>query len=399
LDEVITVRILRARLDAALAGDIDSKQVWERSLYDQLAGSAASRIVLYGAGNNGRALLRGLRSLGVEPLAFSDGNPRLWGTEVDGLSVLAPEEAARAYGDNSAFVVTIFSPGAEKAFPAVRNRLVSVGCARVLPFSTLACKYKGAFLPNYYVDLPHKVLCEGDLVREAYDLWADDESREEYVAQIEWRTSLDYDVLGPPRQDVPYFPERLFARNNDEVFVDCGAFDGDTIRSFLEWSGGEFARIWAFEPDPGNFRTLSAFVEGLPPAIRTRIELIAAGVGRKSESLRFKSDGTSSSAVAEDGAIEIETRAVDGIDFGSPPTFVKMDIEAFEPEALEGAAATIARHAPVLAVCVYHRQDHLWRIPLQISRLNSSYKFFLRKYMTECWETVCLAVPPHRLLT
>jgi hypothetical protein len=74
-----------------------------------------------------------------------------------------------------------------------------------------------------------------------------------------------------------------------------------------------------------------------------------------------------------------------------------MDIEGAEPEALAGAARTMARCRPVMAVCVYHRCDHLWIIPQLLKAANPDYRIFLRRYAEDCWETVCYAVPPERL--
>jgi hypothetical protein len=80
-----------------------------------------------------------------------------------------------------------------------------------------------------------------------------------------------------------------------------------------------------------------------------------------------------------------------------PPTFVKMDIEGAEPAALRGAAATIREHRPALAVCVYHEQDHLWTIPLQLRALcGDGYRYFLRRHEPDTWDVVLYAVPSGR---
>jgi hypothetical protein len=79
------------------------------------------------------------------------------------------------------------------------------------------------------------------------------------------------------------------------------------------------------------------------------------------------------------------------------PTLLKLDIEGAEPDALLGARNTIVRHTPVLAVCVYHAQDHLWSIPLALQQLRDDYAFFLRPYNEEGWDLVCYAVPRMRL--
>ena len=75
----------------------------------------------------------------------------------------------------------------------------------------------------------------------------------------------------------------------------------------------------------------------------------------------------------------------------------EVDIEGFEVDALQGARETIQRQAPVLAVCVYHRQDHLWRIPLLLSSLRDDSAFFLRPHNEEGWDLLCYAVPRARL--
>jgi hypothetical protein len=76
-----------------------------------------------------------------------------------------------------------------------------------------------------------------------------------------------------------------------------------------------------------------------------------------------------------------------------------MDIEGSEPAALRGAARTIAGHAPVLSICVYHSQDHLWSIPLQIKAMHADYRMYLRPFVPESWDLVCYAIPANRWLT
>ena len=102
-------------------------------------------------------------------------------------------------------------------------------------------------------------------------------------------------------------------------------------------------------------------------------------------------------ATAERGTIAVSAETLDSLVDGGRPTFIKLDIEGFEVDALQGARKTIQREAPVLAVCVYHRQDHLWRIPLLLSSLRGDYAFFLRPHNEEGWDLLCYAVPRARL--
>src|SRR5207248_1395494 len=125
-------------------------------------------LVLHGAGRLGRKVLAGLRTLGRPPVAFSDSAAALWGTEVDGVPVLAPEEAVRSFG-GAAFVVTVFIGTRE-----VRGRLESLGANPVLGFHPLFFKHPELFLPHYAYDLPRRVLEARELVRRAYELLEDE---------------------------------------------------------------------------------------------------------------------------------------------------------------------------------------------------------------------------------
>ncbi|GHT18707.1 hypothetical protein AGMMS4957_01490 [Bacteroidia bacterium] len=51
--------------------------------------------------------------------------------------------------------------------------------------------------------------------------------------------------------EAQYFPPFVHLSDN-EVFVDCGAFDGDSVLAFSEQTGGKFHKIYAFEPDEAN---------------------------------------------------------------------------------------------------------------------------------------------------
>jgi FkbM family methyltransferase len=319
--------VLSRELDELLGADPAAVIARGRRLFDELAAPFAERLVLFGAGALGRRTLAGLRQFGIEPLAFADNNPALWGTPVDGVTVLEPGEAARQFGDSAAFVVTVF----QLAKPSAQLR--ALGCASVAPYAPLFWKYPDAFLPFCFLDLPTEIFAQRDAVRLAFDLWSDEASRREYLAQIRWRTLLDFDAL-PPATGDEYFPPDLVRLREDEVFVDCGTFDGDTIREFLRRSGGRFARIAGIEPDPHNFARTGEAVAALPEELRNRIDLLPFAAGDQRKRVRFSASGdVTSTVVAEggcpEGAIEVECAPLDEI-LPYPPTFIKMDVEGAE---------------------------------------------------------------------
>ena len=73
-------------------------------------------------------------------------------------------------------------------------------------------------------------------------------------------------------------------------------------------------------------------------------------------------------------------------------TFIKMDIEGAEPQALRGARKIIQTQKPKLAICIYHDFRHLWEIPLYIKSLVPEYRIYFRHHTNLEYETVCYAI-------
>jgi FkbM family methyltransferase len=352
--------------------------------------------VLFGAGGLGRKTLAGLRQVGIEPLAFADNNPALWGKSVEGLPVLSLPEAGQRFGTTAAFVCTIWRGEGTDTMEARTSQLRAAGCSVVVPFGPLFWKYAEVFVPHYAFDLPHKVLAAKDEIRKACGIWADAASREEFLAQIRWRLRLDFDGLPRPVKHETYFPDDLVRLKSDEVFVDCGAFDGDTVRAFVRRQEGAFASVDSFEPDPANFARLEKTVAGFPPSIREKIRTHRRAVGARTETVRFNAQANEASSVGS-GELEVHCVDLDHYLAGKVPTYLKMDIEGYEPEALAGARTLISRNLPVLAICVYHKQDHVWSLPLFMRSLSDEYRLYLRPHLLEVWDLVCYAVPNGRL--
>ena len=185
-------------LDSLLNETIDAATRRERTAFDELAAPYERRLVLSGAGSFGRRTLAGLRRLGIEPLAFADNNPDLWGRQVEGLRVLSATQAAAEFGETAAFVLTVWNGQAQDRMADRVRHLRELGCARVIPAGLLYWKYPDVFLPYYPLDLPHKLLPHAGAVRLAYELFTDDASRAEYTSQVAFRLHLHYDALARP---------------------------------------------------------------------------------------------------------------------------------------------------------------------------------------------------------
>jgi FkbM family methyltransferase len=364
-----------------------------RTAYDRFAAGFPTEIVIAGAGQLGRFVLPGVHGAGLKPLAYCDNNSSLWGTQIEGIPVMSPAAAVERYGDRACFLTAIYNPS------AITRQLRELGCTRIVPYPAFFWKFS-AVLSDERLDLPNRILQQIDGMRPAYGLLADDSSRREFCAQLRWRCLLDYDCLPRPEPSKEmYFPRELFRLSPDEVFVDCGAFDGDSLGAFVEKTDGLFQHIYAIEPDPRNVRALRTYTKSLREQVAGRITILQLAVGRGGGTVRFEAAGSAGSKIVErGGTVEVQYRSLDGcLDANVRPTLIKMDIEGAELDAIAGAAQTITDCRPIMAVCAYHHCSDLWVLPGILKAACPEYQIFLRRYAAECWETVYYAVPPERL--
>ena len=227
-----------------LAKPIDAVINYETSVFGGLLEKSQGQVVLFGSGNLGRKCLKGLRKIGIEPVAFADNNAAIWNTKLEGVEVLSPEIAALNYGQNALFLITVFNR--ENSLNLIQEQLHQLGCQNVALCAVFFWCHPQEFLPHFYLDLPHKIYEQAGDVIAAFDLWQDTESKREYLKQIKWRILLESDGLFSS-QEIQYFPTFLRPLLKKEVFVDCGTFDGDTLKTFIDLQGDSIEKIICFE--------------------------------------------------------------------------------------------------------------------------------------------------------
>ncbi|MEY2490477.1 MAG: hypothetical protein QOC70_2419 [Verrucomicrobiota bacterium] len=347
---------------------------------------------LHGAGELGREMLRRLREAGVEPMVFTDDTTEKQGQTIDGLVVMSPHAACARFGARLVFAVTILNPLVN--FMTAHRRLIELGAPRVISFLHLTWRYPQTCLPYRQFESPPNLLGKVADIRRAWPLFADDESRRQFVAHLRFRLHLDYAALPPSAPD-NYFPLGLLPLlPPDAVFVDCGAYDGDTIRAFLEHQGGRFKFIYAFEPDPQSCEQLRGYVGSLRPEDAERIQIFQAAVGEQRARLRFDAAGNMSSSFSAAGAIEVDVLPIDEVvKENGAAVYLKFDVEGAEWEALRGSEELIAGARPLLAISVYHRPDDLWQLPLHVAARFPGYRFYLRTQGEDGAEVICYCLP------
>jgi FkbM family methyltransferase len=188
-------------------------------------------------------------------------------------------------------------------------------------------------------------------------------------------------------------------------FLDIGSFDGKTTLKFIE-NFPTFHSVIAFEPESENYLKSKLVLEEAPD--HERIHLLNLGLGNKPGV--YKISGSASVAQVDYGK-SVE----DNPTFRGPEAtilrlddlrsmnenlfpqdlhyFMKLDIEGMEMDAIQGSREFIANMTVSIAVCVYHKPDHLWKIAKQILEIRPNYRIFLRHYTESIYETVMFFVP------
>jgi len=184
-----------------------------------------------------------------------------------------------------------------------------------------------------------------------------------------------------------YFEENILVPKSDEIFVDMGAFDLQTSLDFVKWAKHGYKEIHAFEPDKSNYKQCLNRIATKNEFEKLKIHMVNKGAGLKNEKIRFSENGGSSS-ISADGVTEIEVVSLDSYLNGSPVTFIKMDIEGAELDALMGAKDTISKWKPRIAISIYHKHSDVIDIPKYILSLVPEYRMYIRHYTARATETV-----------
>ena len=288
------------------------------------------KMVIFGAGNNGRALAQYIK--GVDFFAFIDNYRKDKVDEETKLPIYSMEEYISKFDlMNTCFVISVVDCDASAQ---IRKQLLEVGVSEV------------------------------NIIAVAKD-WRNNESQ--------------------------YFD--VFAPMNNEVFVDCGCYDGATAYRFAGWCGAKsYSKIICFEPDPDLYNKCSNVLRKLSDC-----SVYQYGLSDKYEEVSFLADGSECARIVDKGSFpEEKVQTIHTVDLDTflkdeRVTFIKMDIEGAEYDALVGASNIIKEQKPRLAICLYHNCEHIVSIPLLLLSLRSDYKFKIRHYSMLPNETVLYA--------
>lgn len=326
-------------------------------------------LLIYGAGGAGRSVARNLASRGIALLGFIDAGVSEVGV-CDGLPVSTLENwLSNESPKGRDILVSLHNPFSDVA-PVIDGLTLS-GFQHVLTMVDYVNAIEDTTF-RYWLAPADFYRDKWERIEAASVLFSDPSSREWFESVLRLRLLGDYHGLPRPSFEDQYAPIGLPRWQNPLRLIDCGAYDGDSIKWLLR-AGYEIDGLVAFEPDLDNYAVLAERCSDL------NATFIPCGVSDAVRRVAFSSGSGPSSRVNEAGSgDQIQCVAIDQSLAGFSPNIIKMDIEGSEPAALRGAEQTIRRCRPGLAVSIYHEPAHLWEIPLYVASLDLSYKMFLR---------------------
>ena len=335
-----------------------TETVWDRLKKEQRP------IVLYGMGDGADKILKVFESYGIKASGVFASDEFVRGHDFAGFPVRTLSQTIEVFGENIVIVISFASQREQ-----VLNKMYELNAKFDVVAPDVPVAGEGIF--NLEFAKAHEK--EFDKV---FELLADERSKQVLDNMICFKLTgkIEYLVQGEDdKNDI--FTDVLKPIEN-EHFVDLGAYNGDTIRELLSYTNGKFASITALEPDKRNFKKLTKYVE---ENLSGDIVLENAGAWDSDCVLTFAAKAGRNSKVASKG-IETNMRSVDSVLSGKECTFLKMDVEGSEKEAIFSFINTLKTWKPKLNIAAYHRNEDLFALVLQIHEICSEYKFYFRHH-------------------
>ena len=345
-------------------------------------------VILFGSGNLGRKIASYFKSKSYKIECFVDNNDEKNNTIIDNLVVYSPKTAFEKFGTwNLTWVVTIWSPG--HSFKKTFEQLNQLGVQNIVPVNNIFQIFSKDLLPYYHFQVPEYYHETKEKINEAYSCLIDDESRVQYYKQLKARVGYSFNELPEATTYNQYFPEDIIQLSEPEIFLDCGAFTGDTLNDYLKYAKVPFKKYICLEPDPQNLISLN---NNIVSKNLSDIQVLEIAVGNENAVLKFDATGGGGAGLSDSGSINVNCVRIDDF-FNEEITFIKFDIEGAELSALKGAYDTIQKYKPKLAVCIYHLPNDLWEIILYIKEQFPFYDFSVRTHQYDGLDFVLYAIP------
>lgn len=341
-------------------------------------------LVMYGAGEVCIVYLDILKDYNIKPIAICDSSKTKIGTSIEGMIVISLDECLKRYDSFNILISSV------SYYDEIRLKLLDyVDDSRIL-------KKFSRFEDPYIIQ--RKFFLKNNLHRflELLKNLKDDKSIRTLENVLKGRISNDNKYFNEVCSPLQYFDKDIIKLSDEESIIDGGAYTGDTLKEFSNLTRNKFKSYFAFEPSEMNYKILKKYkLEKYKGD--NRINIYNRGLFSSCKTIGFEVNPFEPAAceINENSEHLINVVSIDSMFIDKklcPPSFIKMDIEGSELDALIGAEQTIKIFKPKLAICVYHKVDDILTIFEYIKNLNLNYSFYLRHYSSYYSETVLYAI-------
>ncbi len=340
----------------------------EKSSWEVLS-TAKKPVVLYGTGNGADMVLDEFDRLGIQVagVVASDGFVRK--RSFRGFTVQSISQMEKELGD---FIIAL---GFATSIPAVMESIKEL---------TLRHQVLVPVVPVFGDEIFNRQYLEENLhaLEESRSLLYDEESKKVVDNMIRFQFTGELSCLFSIESQREDALRDILTLTDKEDMLDLGAYRGDTIREVISLFGGISSAI-ALEPDRKTFEKLCTFAENL-----SCVTPLPYAVWSEKKELSFSGGGGRQSALTADGKDIVTAVSVDSITEDKKITYVKMDVEGVEKEAILGMKKLLNDQKPKLSIAAYHRTCDLTELIPLIHRLNPRYRIYLRHHpYIPCWDT------------
>ncbi|MDO4921041.1 MAG: FkbM family methyltransferase [Phascolarctobacterium sp.] len=347
----------------------EKESVW------QVLKNTTKPVVLYGMGNGADKILDWCEASGVKVAGVFASDEFVRGQQFRGFTVERYDALKARLGNDLLIVVAFASERPEVLARFARLDAEGQAVAPHLPLFDERETVSFAWLAKYESEL-----------RRVYDKLADDWSRKVFADVLNYKVSGKLQYLFGCATEREEDLRTLLKPGADEIYLDLGAYNGDTLEELGRLTDWRWRLALAVEPDRRNClklrQTAEALVSrGLP------VEVYESGIWDCAGALSFSDSGGRQSTFVGAAKKSVAVTTIDEVAAGRPVSYIKMDVEGAEAQAIAGGRATIAQFKPKMFLAAYHYDADIFRLPLLLWQLVPEYKIYLRKHpYVPAWE-------------
>ncbi|NVN88994.1 MAG: FkbM family methyltransferase [Desulfuromonadales bacterium] len=312
------------------------------------------------------------------------------GETFEGIPAFSPSDYQPSIEEKETGVVVVCL-GKQRYFDEVVQSLRQIGFLNIISLMDIYEIHNPFCLPQELEDIGFAYFSnQRESIEACLNILDDDRSREVFIRCLQ--THLQRKPVAIPMCDrgEQYTPKGFPLAKGYSRTIYCGVSIGELASVLCRT--GRIDELVCFEPDPNQFRLTAEYLSTNRHVLARRVTAIPCAVYSHDGVEPFTySDTSFGSRILASGQSWIQAVTIDHVLPGFNPTYIIMDIEGAELEALKGAENTIRESRPDLAICLYHAPQHLWEIPLYLDSLGLGYRFHLRNYTSFTGETVLYA--------